>query len=426
MPKLNLFKILVFVFCFTIIIGRAMTLPVDDKSGSRSNIIGDRYSEYNLMSAVRYFYDFGFWESKLRPIHGYKGDVAQKDRSVVYLHYPAMPDILSGVTAKVFGTTDERALRLFPILISMFIFWFIYWFMSQLYGPRVGFVSGTAFFLSQVFFIWADNLHQHVYFEFAKWMLVFGLFKYYFTKRSAPLLGALFLLCLFMSHISFEFYVWAAACVVGFSIANEKGFKKIISKETVLLGTAFVLGFAIHIYLNNLYLGSWDAAITDLKDSFLHRTGTVCEEGVQCGLSIADRLSFPVKALNRIERFYIIPGYAMIFLGFLALKRLRTERKDIYKLCLITLASSFSWYIFMPQHALNHSLVARHASVFFTLTVGLGLFEYWKVLKSHWQGPDTYKKFLHASFILYIVAMMLTQQVARYWWEHGLSVLWRS
>jgi len=420
-PHRTKIKIALFVLAFSLIFVRAAFISMNDPHDGRSSIRGDAFSDINTYGAVKYFHEYGFLESSFRPMYGYV-DASRKSEAHAYTHYPSLPDILVGAWATVINSTNELSLRLFPILISIFFFFFIFKFLDRwLKNPPAAFISAGLMVVSNVFVAWSDSLHKHTFEEVLKWIYIHLLLLYFHEKKSWRLVAALSFLSLVIVNISFEPALFLSVAVVGFSVAYEKSYRKILNPLNFTLGFFFIAGFALHLTLNASYFGSWDAAKADMLEAFLYRTNQ-CTDSSLCGLTWKDYLEFPLIILNRIERFYVIPGFAMIVLSVLALRRWKKENPQQIKIFWVLFAASISWYLAMNQHASAHAFVGKQSALLWAWVAGLGLIEYYHWLKQSFTRPQAFGiKAFHCILILYIVAMALTQQALSLYWTYGFS-----
>ncbi len=430
----------IFVLVFSLIIVRAAKISAFDTNEGRSFLRGDGFSDINTLSAVNYFYDFGFWKSKFRPIHQYKGH-SDESGSIPYTHYPALPDILVGCWATLIGSTQEFSLRVFPILLSVFWFFLIFHFLNTLLlDRRAGFIGASSLVLSNYFIAWADVLHKHTFEEFFKWCFIFLLYTYYKNGRSKWLLAVLCLFSILIANTSFEPITFLAVTVVGFSFVrfsnsndltddkSKNGFlSRLFSIENVSLGIFFISGFLLHLYLNKLYFGSWELTKADLWEAFLLRTNQ-CLDAASCGLTVTEYLQFPLVAMNRWERYFLVPGLAGIVFFILTLRHLGRTNRELFHITIVLTLASFSWYFIMPQHAWVHHFVGKQIGILYGIIVAVGGVEYWQLLKKDFQVfPRTLrtksKLTLHGVFCFYIFAMILTQQIYVMYWLHGFKRL---
>ena len=420
MKNQKLILITAFIFCFSLIIIRVINVPLFNSGKARDSIHGDAYSDINTYSALQYFYDFGFTKSCFLPMHGYQNDSTKAGDAYVYTHYPALPDILAGVYAKLLNTKNDQWIRIFPVMLSIAFFFFIFhFFKTILPDKKAAFIGALMVVLSNYFIFWADNLHKHLYEEFLKWLYVYFLFLYYKDEQKNKLLialcGFLFILA---TNVSFEPVTYIAVVTVGMSWVYSK---KIFCWENFFLGAMPIIGFAIHFYQNILYFGSIDIAIADMTSAATMRTvgNASAHNELKRNLVFTDYLSIPLVWLQRIERFFLIPGPAFFLFTYLGLKEIKKTDRKLFGLGIVLLIATISWNFAMTQHSLVHSFTTRHLGIFFGFVVGYGLLKYFDILKTDWKESILYKKIIHVIFISYIVIMLASQQLwdyVRYGW----------
>ncbi|MGZ5303035.1 MAG: hypothetical protein ACXWDO_02885 [Bacteroidia bacterium] len=229
-----------------------------ESKGGRNFIRGDEFSEKNTHSALRYFKENGFSETYWLPVFNYD-EIKAGIPKLVYTHYPALPDILAGVYAEILNTTDPQIIRIFPLLLSVGWFFFIFYMLGKMLpDKRAAFLSACIIVLSNYFIAWADNLHKHMYEEALKWIFVFGLFRYFESgRKNSFLLFGLSVLYIIAANISFETIPFLAVITIGFSLIYKKHF---LTRETIILGFAAVIGFGLHLWQNTLSFGTFNAA----------------------------------------------------------------------------------------------------------------------------------------------------------------------
>lgn len=412
-----------FVLSFSLMLVRTFFIPMGDAAGGRSFMRGDDYSDINTYSAILYFNDHGFWDSKLRPMHFYKGPGTEA-QAVAYTHYPSLPDVTLGLWSKLIQSTDEVHLRFFPVLISIFFFFFIFLFLKKwLPDPRAAFLSAGLIVSSNYFIAWGDTLHKHTFEEVFKWVFVSLLLKYFQSQKPIILLYVFFALAAVVANLSFEPIVFLSVCTFGLGLVYEKSyFKKIINSANIFVASGFIFGFILHFYFNALYFDSWGKALEDLNLAFLHRTNQ-CTDAALCGMTLKNYLELPLVFVNRIERFFMIPGFAVLVLFLFARRKWKSESPETLKIAYVLLASSFAWYLAMSQHASVHTFTGKQVGLFVAWVVGTGFYEYAHNLKKDWHRRAPLRLGLHFVFLFYILAMALTQQVGELYWVHGFSRL---
>lgn len=421
--KLTKYRWYIFTFCFLLIAWRAFTITTANGKG-RDNVYGDSYSDINTLSAARFFYDSGFIVSYGLPVHQY--DSVGDTKHNTYTHYPALPDILVGVYAYVLHTTREPLLRIFPILLSMLWFFLIYRVLKQyLKDDLQAFVGGSLLVLSNYFIAWADNLHKHALEEFLKWLYMYCIYQYFTVGQNKnKWLVAMCATFLIAVNISFEPATYLAVISIGFSLIYTR---KLFTPATILPGIAAVVGFLLHFWQDIAYWGGLDAALTDMEAAFVLRT-TGQETIGYTASEIGDK-SFGLHQLafewfNRIERYYLIPGWAFLVLGFWGVRDMYKNNRRLFFITLTIFIATLSWSFAMMHHAYVHMFTSRHWGIFIGLVCGYTLPMYWAQVKMAFAQKKYPPITIHVLFIGYIAAMAISQQVYALYLKHGFAFGW--
>lgn len=415
------------MFAYALIIFRAVKISelrifFDGKGAGRSQIRGDAFTEYLSHNGVEYFFDHGFWNTKLLPHYEYHGATAQNkvvkvEAHQVYTHYPSLPDAWTGFTAKIFGTTDTRVLRIIPIVFSVIWLLFMCKALRLIHTSPAEFViSFCAIILSNYFVAWADNMHKFMYEEIFKWAIIFYFLKQFIVQPKKSNIFVLFLLFFLLANISLDSIVVAAFLAVGFSLAYKK---KIFCVETIAPGIATLAGFALHFYQNSLFFGSAAAAWNDLMSIASVRTVGGAGAGEMGSVSLLGWLAhFFYWNPNRVERYFLIPGWAFLIMSYFVLREWRKDHDARIKLFWIFLAASSAWNLVMWQHSMVHVWVARNWAFFAALMSGpivCFIWQRWQVFSS----LNVYAKCGLVAISIYIAGMALTQHVWDMYLRYG-------
>lgn len=419
----NSFKITIaaiFILCYTIIGFRATKVSIYHETRARNGILGDGFSDINVVSSAKYFLDSGFTQTKWLPVHDYYPESANTPQ--VYTHYPALPNILAGMYAKLFNSVNEPLLRLIPVLLSVCFFFFIYFVLNQLLQQQtIALIGSSLLWLGCYFLNFADNLHQHLYGEFLKWIYFYALYVYHRNgSNSLPYVFLLFLLMLVQVNISFEQPVFLGILTVGFSIIYQKS---LFTKTTMLGATGVVVGFMLHLWQNALYFGGWQLAIDDFIKAYTFRaTGAEVEGYVkEAPFGLADIWQIPFGWFNRMERYYVLPGWAILVMCFWGIKWLKQYKPELYKISWALFAASIAWSLFMPQHAFIHAFTNKHFSIWVGLMGGVSVYAYYKQLQIDFATKENIAlKSFHVVLITYCIAMFGSQQVYEVWLKFAL------
>jgi len=401
------YLILIFVFCASIVITRWAKLPINDPTyPPRSGVYGDAWSDLNVLSAAQQFKDFGFLRSYALPVFAYKGDKCLTG-TYVYTHYPPLPDELAGLFAMITDSGDIKVLCLFPMLVSCFFFFFIFYALQKISVDKTAaFVSATLTVTSCYFLCWADDLHQHVYGEFCKWIYVLLMFIYYEKEeKSNSLLLLLFVLGFINSYISYEHILYYGIVTVGFSLVYTR---KLFCKETVVLLAAPVIGYGTHMLQNHFLFRTWKGVLDDIRDQYMKRTQGV---GDNFKMTSDKWGEIPDKIDTRFTRTFFINTYSFLVLLFFGFRLLFRERRKHFYIGIVLFLASSIWIFFMPEHVYFHLFTIKHFGLFYAFMLCSGLYGYWLVLKKHFEQRHKLFLSLHSIFILYTVGMALFSQV---------------
>lgn len=416
--------ILLLALVYSLVVWRALTLPAGADVKARGSLHGDSYSDLNTLSAIRHYYDQGFAASCGLPVHQYDGPQTPAEQRKVYLHYPALPDMIGGGLAVLLGTPREAPLRLATALLSL-LFAGLLWLLARRVAPDPAWAAAIlALWLASNYFIfWADSLHKHQYEEAAKAAFLLLAWRYYEGSRSWGLLAACAAVYVLAANVSFEPIVYLAVVSVGWSWVYEG---RIISRFTVAMGLAAVAGFGLHLLQNWCWLGGWEAVWQDTRGAFMLRTvgeahGEQTSELAR-GLTFIDYMSLPLSWFNRVERTYLVPGWALVALTLLCGRQLWRERRRDALLLLTLFLASIAWSLAMTQHYKVHAFTARHFALWAGLTVAwLGPL-YVRRLRDDWASGNILRRTGHALLLHYVAGMALSQHVLdwfRYGWLHG-------
>lgn len=422
-------QLMLLVLVYSLILYRVFNIPLYDAGSARDSIHGDSYSDQNTHSAVMYFYDKGFTESAFLPMHNYHSDSLENPRTGPYTHYPAFSDVALGLWARTIGSTQPSHLRLLPVLFSLLWFLLIFQlFAAMLPNQRAAFIGAAALVLSNYFIAWADSLHRPMWDELFKFAGVWLLYDYYTDERRCGWKLAGIALVLFLAvNTAYDPALYLAVTVAGFAWVFDR---KLFTKETLLLAAATLGGFFLHLWQVKLFYGSWELAIEDLGGAAVYRTTGEATNEVyrnqtagELGREITwvDYLKLPFDWLNRIERFFLFPGWGFVPLALLGLRQLRKEHRQNFRLALVLLIGSFIWTLVFAQQTIVHIFNTRHLGLFYGLVIGYGLLSYRTYVLAHFRQQKWPWMLLHVVFIGYLLAIALSQQVWDLFVKNGFA-----
>jgi ABC-type multidrug transport system fused ATPase/permease subunit len=401
MRNLSKLKIIVFIFCASVIFIRYYKISIHEEGYGKSWYYGDSFSCKNVESSAMFYIDSGFTYFHMLPVYFYKDPTASETR--VYTHYPPLAEWIGGITSIITGSTNEKVLSLLAVFLSLCLFFLIYKILAQLTNkPIESFVAATCLVLSNYFLAWASDFHQHVYIEICRWLFVWLWWQYLTTKKSNWIVLILAFLYACICWVSFEAYVYIAIITVGFSFVITK---KIIRREVFVLLMVPVCMFALRLYLNYLHLHTWEAVIKDFSAAYDTRTGaTTGYSELGRAMTWKDYIYLlPKTRFERLGHFYLFPSIVLIGLCILGLIEIKKHNNQLFKLGLVIYIACISWTLLMSQHALIHIFTLRHLAIFIGLTLGFGLVKYMAIMRQDFTQKNRLKCIFHSVVVLYSV-----------------------
>jgi len=196
--------------------------------------------------------------------------------------------------------------------------------------------------------------------------------------------------------------------------------RKIFTELNLWIGLAAVLGVFLHLWQNVAYFGSLAEAIKDLTETAKLRTAGIETSGpmtkLEAPFGVTEYLSMPFVWINRVERFFPIPGFALLSMIIYAFERLKKHSSFYLKFyAIIMLFASFVWYAVMAQHAFVHVFTMRQSGLFFALIMGTIVHYFWLEFKDNLKNKAVLKTIFGVIIILYSLAMFITQHIYDLW-----------
>ena len=401
--------ILVFVFCYSIIVFRWLHIPIaDTTTEARAGVYGDAFSSRNVYSSAMWFKDMGYAKTKALPVFKYTGNF-NPTGTEVYTHYPPLPDILGGLYARILNTKNPYTLALVPIILSVFFFFILQIVLRKIIpDPKAAFLSWIMLVISCYFICWADDLHQHLYTELLKWFYIYILYRYFTEDKKRWMLPALCTIYFVQSWLTFEPIPFLAIITVGFFFIFTK---KIFTPASLLLLLMPVLGVTLHLLQNYEYFGNWQAVMTDMKGAFLKRTTGTEDNELGRAVHLFDfRKMWLYEFWFRIGRTFFLPAVSFIIISLFALRHLYRHHRVHFNMAIVFFLAGIAWIFVMPQHAVVHTFTIKHVAVFVAFVSGYGLIQYFDLLKTNFTSGTYYWRIIHVLFIIYTIGGFMYNQ----------------
>ncbi|MBC7947158.1 MAG: hypothetical protein H7Y42_04710 [Chitinophagaceae bacterium] len=414
--------ILVFVFCYALILYRWARIPVSDTTTeARVGVYGDAFSSRNVHSAAMWFRQIGYTKTKGLPVFNYAGNYNQSAVEV-YTHYPPLPDIIGGIIARVLNTNEASLLAVFPLLLSIFFFFHLRKVLQKIVpGENAASLSWILLVTSCYFICWADDLHQHLYTELLKWVYIGLLYRLLTAEPKPWMLPTLCVIFFLQSLLTFESIPFLGIVTVGFFLLFRK---RLFHPACLLLLAMPVIGVALHLYQNYLYLGTWEAVMADMKNAALKRMTGTGELGNELGRSVQgyDFLKmWTFELWFRIGRMFTLPGISFIIISAFALRDMYYRHSIHFRMAIIFFLAGIAWIFVMPQHAVIHTFTVKHLGVFVAFISGYGLMQYFALVKKHFATGLLHWRILHVVFIAFTCYGFLLNQFYYVYLKFGFA-----
>jgi hypothetical protein len=416
----RLITIIVFIFCYSLIIFRWLNIPITDKtSEARIGVYGDAFSSRNVYSSAMWFKDIGYRKTKALPVFNYNGNFNQSGVEV-YTHYPPLPDILGGVYTRLLNTKSPYSISIIPILLSIFFFFFLQIALRKIIpDPKAAFISWLMMVTSCYFICWADDLHQHLYTELLKWLYIYVLYRHFTETKKRWMLPALCSIYFIQSLITFEAIPFLAIITLGFSIIFTK---KIFTAVNLLILMMPVLGVALHFFQNYLYLSSWQAVTEDMKNAFLKRTTGEINNELGRTIKATDFLRmWSYELWFRMGRMFTLSAIPFIVVSAFALYHFYYKSRNHFKMAVTFFIAGIAWIFIMPQHAIVHTFTVKHLAIFTAFVSGYGLLRYLELFQLHLHSKQYLLLLFHFVFIGWMFYSFVFNQVFYVYLKFGFA-----
>lgn len=365
---------------------------------------GDEFPDADALISGENFEKFGFYRLKWLPVH----EPSFGEPGAAYTHYPPLPNWFNAGLRILFGMDSIQSFRAVSLLLNGLAI--------AVFCVSLRILTGSTWIasVSSILYIanpWAianmDALHNQVYSDLVR-NIILLLGSLYFADR---LTGKQFLIgCGVIGFIQgwcgFESNLFSAFMVGLLAWISPK------KSKTFILGGVFVflgetLSFLLHVIRNAWYFGSFQAAITDMRETASLRAFDPSGE-----LGRAFSISGWIEAVpfGFTEKVSTIPALlvvvALVWVWIAARNLLpssRLQAETAFRLALIMLFCAYTWYIPMASHTLEHSglpFLPRHLVPFIALLAGTACFVFREMTHS-WN--DAFPKRL----VQYVPVMLL-------------------
>jgi hypothetical protein len=236
---------------------------------------GDSDTDYTVMTTGRNFEKYGFTKLRLTP---YLLDPAYwraPTSTLVYTHYPQLPDLVNGVERAALRMSSLTQFRLVALAFSFAALFFVYSLVATYWSRVAAQCSIALIVLNPLWIQQADYLHNTPYGFFFGSGSVWLLSRYFgeSVARRRTLVGAGVMLFLaFLSSYDIWFLVPILLAIV--TVGHERGVTARGAKTLAFLA-AFALAAILFKWGTNAWaLGSFQAWLADLRYQATERSTT--------------------------------------------------------------------------------------------------------------------------------------------------------
>ncbi len=270
---------------------------------------GDSLSDYNVMTAGRNFWKYGFIRLRFTPFLLDPTLMTARDGAFVYTHYPQLPDVMNGVLRTLFGMSDIVQFRLVALALSFGSLFFVYRLIGWYWSHRVAQIALALWVLNPLWIQHADYLHHAPYGSFFGYGSLYFLVRYLREgeQRRFLLAGGSFLFVTFLA--SYDYWFYAPILVVIVATAHYGPHLRGPLVRTVGIMGAFALAAVLCKLATNAWvLGGIGPMVRDLHFQYMERaTDRITRSTYERGI-------WPTM-YGRVERFFTLLLFPLALLA---------------------------------------------------------------------------------------------------------------
>jgi hypothetical protein len=214
---------------------------------------GDPWSDSNAMTSGGHFAREGFIKLQLTP----RVDVGPiGPDTLVYTHYPPLPDLVNGVLQKVSGGDHLTLFRIFALILSALSLYFMHSWLRRLWGGRVAKLSVVAMATSLLWLQYADTLHHIPLYTSTGFAILAGSARWLDEKRPWQL-ACVCVATFFCFLASYDYYFFVPILLL--ATIKWRG-ERIFSRRGLTLIVLFGMSGVLSIVVKNL-LAIWAVGV---------------------------------------------------------------------------------------------------------------------------------------------------------------------
>ncbi len=237
---------------------------------------GDPWSDSNVLTAMNYSYEYGFWKTSFTDVLDVGPLTAESYR---YTHYPPLAEIFYGCVHKIVGHVPIGVYRLFGIAVSGLGLTFVFRYVREM-SDELTAALAVLFWSTSVFWhMYADSIHQAPFVQAGGFAALFFSARYCQTARRSDLWKAV--AGVFVAFMcSYDYAMFLPLALVLTSLRFRKpawsrpmwgavGWLAVGALGAFALKSAFVIGaIGLHEFKQDLVFQFFERATTRYSDDY--------------------------------------------------------------------------------------------------------------------------------------------------------------
>jgi hypothetical protein len=232
---------------------------------------GDSGSDYNVMTAGRNFQKYGFLKLHLTPYLLDPALMTDADRSLIYTHYPQLPDLMNGIERRLLGLSDIVQFRFVSLAFAFASLFFVYRLIGWYWGGATAQIGLALWVTNPLWIQHADYLHHVPYLFF------FGLGCLYFLERYLRhgestrflLAAGAFLFLTYFS--SYDYWFFAPLLIAMATYGHYRAIRGPTIRVLAILAAFAMAAIAFKLATNVWGQGGWVPFVRDLRFQLVER-----------------------------------------------------------------------------------------------------------------------------------------------------------
>jgi ADP-heptose:LPS heptosyltransferase len=233
---------------------------------------GDSASDFNAMSSGRNFDEYGFIKLRLTPVVFDLAAMTPQDSSLVYTHYPQLPDLMNGLERRLFGFTDIVQFRFVALAFSFASLFFVYWLVRAYWSRQTAQIALALWVLNPLWIQHADYLHHAPYAAFFGFGSLYFLTRYLREGNRGLHLAMAGVFLFFVYESSYDFWIFIPAMMAMITMAHYRAvFSVPVWRTLGILAGCAVFALMAKWATNIWVLRGFSNFLIDLRYQFAER-----------------------------------------------------------------------------------------------------------------------------------------------------------